>query len=168
MTLSSVSFRDNKELKDNRSRYAILKVCVSLLWYVHLCVYRQTRAQKVLGELPGGTSARKLLNRFSTIHLESNSRIIVFARRLFANPKRLLKFPRIRRTKFKKRGDCWKTIIASTLQLVTVNNCELLFAFCASIFHFLLTDRTSSNGYSSRFSCRFIKTASITVRNRIQ
>lgn len=93
---------------------AILEVCVSLLWYVHLCVYRQTRAQKVLGELPGGTSARKLLNRFSTIHLESNSRIIVFARRLFASPKRLLKFPRIRAHEIRERGDRWKAIIPST------------------------------------------------------
>lgn len=60
------------------------------LTYVYI---GQTRAQKVLGRLPAGTSARKLLNRFSTIHFESNSRIIVFARGLFADPKRLLKSP---------------------------------------------------------------------------
>lgn len=159
MTLSGVSFRDNEKLKANRS-HAILEVCVSLLWYVHLCVYRQTRAQKVLRELPGGMSVRKLLNRFSTIHLETNSRIIVFAHRLFASPKRLLKFPWIRRTKFKRRvrggggregENRWKTIIASALHLVTVNNRRFLLVFPAPVFHFSFTDRTSSDGDLSQF-----------------
>lgn len=129
---------------------AISEVCVSLLWYVHLCVYRQTRAQKVLGELPEGMSARKLLNRFSTIHLESNSRIIVFARRLFARPKRLLKFPGIRRTKFEKEMIVERR--SSHRHLVTMSNYGISVRFrgMQSGFYFSLTDKTSFRD-SSRF-----------------
>lgn len=141
MMLSSVShFEVTRSWKITEAP-VIFEVCVSLLWYVHLCVYRQTRAQKVLGELPGGTSARKLLNRFSTIHLESNSRIIVFARRLLASPKRLLKFPRFRRTKFKKEGTHWKRrqlhrhyIWLRWIIIMDIHSSSMHFSFSAGKF----------------------------------